>query len=70
MNTIKFSNILTIGLLLSCFSINAQEKKQNLWENQHVFAINKLPARATSYSFEDIESALECNTYGFRLGFK
>ena len=30
----------------------------NLWENQQVFAINKIPARATTYSFATLEEAI------------
>ena len=33
----------------------------NDWENQHVTQINKLPARATSYTFTNVEDAIEGN---------
>ncbi len=44
-------------LILSIGSIVAQQK--NDWENPAVIAINKLPARATMYSFASEKGALE-----------
>lgn len=36
-------------------------KANNDWENPNVVGINKLPARATSYSFDSVEDALTIN---------
>ncbi|WP_281612829.1 glycoside hydrolase family 2 TIM barrel-domain containing protein [Flammeovirga sp. SubArs3] len=43
--------------LFSAFVCHAQVD----WENEHVFEINKLPARVASYSFENESDALEGN---------
>ena len=51
----KKSFVLYLFLYLP-FSINASQK--NDWENPDVVQINRLPARATSYSFDTTEQAL------------
>ncbi|KAA3661356.1 MAG: glycoside hydrolase family 2, partial [Calditrichaeota bacterium] len=58
---------LSAGFLLFCITVNAEAENRNQWENQHVFAINKLPARVTSYSFKDVESALTGNRDNSRI---
>ncbi|MFI3322841.1 MAG: glycoside hydrolase family 2 TIM barrel-domain containing protein, partial [Rikenellaceae bacterium] len=40
---------------------------QNDWENEHVFEINKLPARVASYSYESAADALEYNRETSRM---
>lgn len=56
---------LVVLLLASAFqSLHGQDAPGEIrnmrpdWENEHVFEINKLPARASSYSFPDIDAAL------------
>ncbi|MEM6831555.1 MAG: sugar-binding domain-containing protein, partial [Bacteroidota bacterium] len=53
----KLFNLTIIGCLLYAMNTTAQVMYPNMWENQHVFGVNKLPARATSYSYEEVESA-------------
>ncbi|TRX54860.1 DUF4981 domain-containing protein [Fulvivirga sp. M361] len=50
--------ILSIGLLVFNLEATGQMMQPDWWENQHVFGVNKLPARATSYSYEDTKTAL------------
>ncbi|MEM6644118.1 MAG: glycoside hydrolase family 2 TIM barrel-domain containing protein [Bacteroidota bacterium] len=50
----RYSNILASFFCLVS-SVSAQTEN---WQNQHVFQIKKLPARATSYSFSDEAKAL------------
>jgi beta-galactosidase len=49
--------LLLLGLILPCITLTAN----NDWENQKVFEKNKLPATATSYSFNTVEDALTNN---------
>ncbi|WP_077341863.1 glycoside hydrolase family 2 [Pseudocolwellia agarivorans] len=55
----------TVAIVMGC-SVNQDKTsqassshswKQNDWENEYVTQINKLPARATSYSFSSVEDA-------------
>ncbi len=43
--------------VLSSYGLLAQQKVQD-WENETVFGINKMPGRATSYSYKSVEEAL------------
>lgn len=45
-------------ILLCVWVVNAQK---NDWENEQVIGINKLPARATSYSYLSVDDALTAN---------
>ncbi|BDD11710.1 beta-galactosidase (plasmid) [Fulvitalea axinellae] len=50
--------LLTLLALLSLAPAYGQFKQQHDWENPRVTGINKEPARATMYSFKDVQSAL------------
>lgn len=50
------------SFLISVFFLTLQVfAQQNDWENPNVIAINKLPARATMYSFSSESKALDCD---------
>ncbi|PKQ64280.1 hypothetical protein BZG02_05530 [Labilibaculum filiforme] len=53
-------NLLLAFLCLSFMLSQAQEKKKD-WENEAVFGINKMQARATSYSYKNTDDALTGN---------
>ncbi len=56
-----------LGVAIISFSmLNAQQQKKD-WENEKVFEINKLPARATSYSYTSVEDALSGDRERSRL---
>ncbi len=40
---------------------------QNDWENEHVFEINKLPARVASYSYSNVQDALQADRAQSRM---
>lgn len=54
MSKIYIPFLVIILLYIGNFKLSAQSTD---WQNQGIFAINKLPARATSYSFKDEVSA-------------
>ena len=49
----------TIVLLGLCCCLIVEAENSNLWENHTIISQNKLPGRATSYSYSSIEDALE-----------
>lgn len=51
--------LVAVAIILLSISIYGQQLDKNSWQNQHVFGVNKLPARVTSYSFENEKLALE-----------
>ena len=51
-----FSTVITA---LFSFSLLFSQGQSNDWENETVFEINKLPARATSYSYASVKDALK-----------
>ncbi|WP_297086581.1 glycoside hydrolase family 2 TIM barrel-domain containing protein [uncultured Draconibacterium sp.] len=53
--------MLFVALFLAIFSIknNAQQFRSKYWQNQHIYEENKLPTRATSYSYSNPEHALK-----------
>ncbi|MDF7824796.1 glycoside hydrolase family 2 TIM barrel-domain containing protein [Pontiellaceae bacterium B12227] len=53
MRSIVFATV--AGLAFSAQSFN------NDWENERMIEKGKMPSRATSYSYEDVESALKCD---------
>lgn len=48
-------------LTLFCISLLSVSAQVNDWENPNVTGINKMPARATSFSYNNTESALSCD---------
>ncbi|AUP78007.1 glycoside hydrolase family 2 TIM barrel-domain containing protein [Flavivirga eckloniae] len=66
-SNLRFTFVLSMLVLLSGFNVDGQTVQPELWQNQHVFGINKLPARATSYSYKETGSALEGNREASRL---
>ncbi|RED96556.1 glycoside hydrolase family 2 TIM barrel-domain containing protein [Marinoscillum furvescens] len=51
--------LLLFILIVSSIAPKTVFAQEDYWQNQHIFGINKLPARATSYSFTSSESALK-----------
>ncbi len=54
-------NLLSVVTLLLFVGVSSQAQKKNDWENPNVNQINKLPARATFYSYESANEALDNN---------
>ncbi len=51
-----------------CFTMSTKSFAQNNdWENEHVYEINKLPARVASYSYDSIEDALNFDREASRM---
>lgn len=52
------ANVLAVFLLVAFLPAISQPSDKGSWQNQQVYGINKMPGRATSYSYGDIASAL------------
>lgn len=55
----KKIQLLLLVLIVSCLASSSAMAQSDYWQNQHLFGINKMPARATSYSYTSSESALK-----------
>ncbi len=55
----RFLQLTTVFLVFITLQIRAQQGLSGYWQNQHIFQENKLPARAISYSYTNVESALK-----------
>lgn len=53
----RYHRTYLVVLLLFCWTVSIHGQ-QNDWENPHVNQINKMPARATFYNFENTEQAI------------
>ena len=53
--------------LVCCILAGAQTLSEGPWYNHYVNGINRLPARATSYSFDDEAKALDGNREASRM---
>lgn len=62
MKIARYSTYSILPVLLACLTAIAvlpvHAADSNDWENPDVIQINRMPARATSYSFDDLEQAL------------
>lgn len=59
--------VLFLCSLVCCILASAQTLSEGPWYNHYVNGINRLPARATSYSFDDEAKALDGNREASRM---
>ena len=59
--------LLALCSLMCCILAGAQTLSEGPWYNHYVNGINRLPARATSYSFDDEAKALDGNRETSRM---
>lgn len=59
--------ILSVLVLCACLAVAAQNLQEGPWYDHYVNGINRMPARATSYSFDDEAKAKNCDREQARM---